>query len=163
MNIRKQYEEETGLEAVEHITDGEYSVPDIKIFSSGYVEWLEEQVIKARKEKKPNMKNKFALFMSNQMIKKELTLREVSRRSGIDVRKISRIERGKAYPPEGELLEKLIIALELNDKQKDEMINLAKTANSKTINEVDYVLEDLFNPVYMTSEGLWYKLNNADQ
>jgi len=50
MNIREQFEKETGVKAVGRVTDGIHSVPAFEIFSFEYVGWLEKQVVEARED-----------------------------------------------------------------------------------------------------------------
>jgi len=57
MDIREQYEKETGLKATEHITDGIHSVPAIEVFSFEYVEWLEQFAINHQSDLSLEMKN----------------------------------------------------------------------------------------------------------
>ncbi len=89
-----------------------------------------------------NKRNSFALLMHNKMKERKLTLREVSRRSGIDVGNLSRIERGNTYPPKKrEVLLKLAEALQMDSTETESLIEQSKFINGQLVNELQNVRE----------------------
>ena len=61
-------------------------------------------------------------MLRSMRIKKEVTLRELSAKSGVDVAYISRVERETIKPPQNEeILDSLNVALELDEKMSAEM------------------------------------------
>ena len=89
-----------------------------------------------------NKRNSFALLMHNKMKERKLTLREVSRRSGIDAGNLSRIERGNTYPPKKkEVLLKLAEALQMDSTETESLIEQSKFINGQLVNELQNVRE----------------------
>lgn len=72
----------------------------------------------------------FGKFLKNQLIIKDMSLRELSRKTGIDASNLSKMERGKIYPPKKkETLDNMAKALNLNKEEKQKMIDLAYLVN----------------------------------
>lgn len=68
----------------------------------------------------------FGEFLTKQLIKNNMSLRELARKTGIDASNLSKIKRGVIYPPKKEkILDILATALQLNKKEKQKMIDLA--------------------------------------
>ncbi len=82
----------------------------------------------------------FGEYMADKMKTLSLSLREVSRRSGIDAANLSRIERGVVYPPQKpETLKKLAGALGLNQKETKRFFDLAAAANGVVPQDLSHV------------------------
>ena len=61
---------------------------------------------------------------------RELSLRDLAKKSGIDVANLSRIERNVNAPPRKEnILESLIAALGLNEQEKQKLLDLCASEN----------------------------------
>jgi transcriptional regulator with XRE-family HTH domain len=72
----------------------------------------------------------FGNYLKELIYKKNMTLRELSRKSGIDASNLSKIERGVIYPPQKiETLQKLSKALDLEKSEHDKLIDLAALVN----------------------------------
>ena len=85
-------------------------------------------------------RNIFATFIFEKIKDRKVSLREISRKSGIDVAHLSRLYRGVMYPPrKQEILDSLALALGLSTTEKETMIERAKHVNGQLINELDNV------------------------
>ena len=74
----------------------------------------------------------FGKYLRELLIVKKMSLREVSRRSGIDASNLSKIERGVAYPPQKRAtLERLSRALDLTAEEQTQFFDLAAQANGQ--------------------------------
>jgi len=72
----------------------------------------------------------FGRFLTELMDRKDMTLRELSRRSGIDASNLSKMERGVIYPPrKPETLTALAEALELDEVEAMKLSDLAHLAS----------------------------------
>lgn len=85
-------------------------------------------------------KNVFAEFLFEKMKDMRISLRELSRRSGIDVSYLSRLYRGVVYPPQKEdLLNRISEAISLTSEERLSLIEKAKFVNGKLIEELETV------------------------
>lgn len=94
--------------------------------------------------------NVFGEFLRRKMVEREMTLRELARLSGFDPSNLSKIERGVAYPPQKtENLEKIALALSLDEGETEEMIELALFANGKIPDHLSSVKENKAIPLLL--------------
>jgi transcriptional regulator with XRE-family HTH domain len=80
---------------------------------------------------------KFGEFLKNKRLGLELSIRNLSRSTGIDVAYLSRIERGTKPPEKEEILDKLIKALNLNKTDARKLKDLAAIANRDIPDDID--------------------------
>lgn len=74
-------------------------------------------------------RNQFAIMLADFIGKKELTLREISRRSGYDAGNLSKLERGQTIPPRDlGKLSRVFDALELSDDERRRLSDAAMVA-----------------------------------
>ena len=74
----------------------------------------------------------FGDFINNQLMDKNMSLRALSRATGIDVSNLSKMERGIIYPPQkAETLQKIADGLCLTDDEKKNLFGLASLVNGK--------------------------------
>ena len=80
----------------------------------------------------------FGQFVKELRIEAEITLREFSKRIGMDPSNWSKMERGITPPPSNsELLENLVAVLELNPEQKQQLEDLASLARRELPADLD--------------------------
>lgn len=92
----------------------------------------------------------FGEYMADRMKSLSLSLREVSRRSGIDAANLSRIERGVVYPPQKpETLKKLAEALRLNQKETKRFFDLSAAANGVVPTDLSHVRRSASIPLLL--------------
>ncbi len=92
----------------------------------------------------------FGEYMKRLMSEKNISLRELARRSGIDAANLSRIERGKAYPPQKrETLDKLADAFGLKGEARQELFGLAAHVNGIIPEGMKHVRENAAIPLLM--------------
>lgn len=95
-------------------------------------------------------RNAFSIYLSKLLIKYKITLRELSRRSGIDVGNLSKIERGIAYPPQKRAtLEKLASSIPIDEKEKTQLFDLAALVNGKLPQEVYSLRSNIAIPLLL--------------
>ena len=92
----------------------------------------------------------FGNFLKEKLKVKRMSLRELSRRTGIDVSNLSKMERGVIYPPKKkETLEKIAIALELEAKEKQHFFDLANQDNGMFPEDLDSIKENEAIPMLL--------------
>lgn len=92
----------------------------------------------------------FGDYMKKLMAEKRISLRELARRSGMDAANLSRIERGKAYPPQKrENLNKLAEALGLKGEARTRFFELAAHANGIIPEDMKHVRGNAAIPLLM--------------
>ena len=94
----------------------------------------------------------FGMFLKKHMTSKQITLRELARRTSIDPGNLSRIERGIAYPPQKEeTLIKIALGLKLTDMETQELIDKAFIENGKLPKNLKHVKEIEAIPLLLRS------------
>jgi transcriptional regulator with XRE-family HTH domain len=92
----------------------------------------------------------FGEFFREMLISKEMSLREVARRSGIDASNLSKMERGVAYPPQKrEILQKLARALFLDEEETRRLIELAALVNGMIPEDLENVKKNKAIPMLL--------------
>ena len=96
--------------------------------------------------------NVFSLFLKDRMIQQGITLRELSRRTGLDVGHLSKVQRGLAYPPRKEdTLESIAAALQLQDSEKQDLFDKAMMVNGRLPNDLIELRENRAIPLLLRS------------
>ena len=73
---------------------------------------------------------RFGEYLKSLRMEKELSLRDLAKKSDMDFANLSRIERDLASPPQRlEVLDKLVDALELSSEQKQRLLDLSAVEN----------------------------------
>lgn len=97
-----------------------------------------------------NNMNVFGEYMKEMLIKRSISLRELARRTKMDASNLSKIERGKAYPPQKEqTLQKLAEALQLSSEEKQRFFELAALANGMIPEELEHVRKNKAIPLLL--------------
>lgn len=92
----------------------------------------------------------FGEYLRDQMTEKNLSLREVARRSGIDASNLSKMERGKVFPPQKRAtLDNLAKALELDESGRKRIIELSAFVNGIVPEELEHVRENKAIPLLL--------------
>ena len=92
----------------------------------------------------------FGDYVKKLMVEKRISLRELARRSGMDPANLSRIERGKAYPPQKrENLNKLADAFGLKGEARKQFFELAAHANGIIPENMKHVRGNAAIPLLM--------------
>jgi len=94
--------------------------------------------------------NIFGDFLSEKLIEKCITLRELSRRTGIDASNLSKLERGIFSPPKKrETLESIAAGLELSSAEATELYDRADTAGGQFPGELSHIKENPAIPLLL--------------
>lgn len=97
-----------------------------------------------------NNMNVFGEYMKEMLIKRSISLRELARRTEMDASNLSKIERGKVYPPQKEqTLQKLAEALKLSSEEKQRFFELAALANGMIPEELEHVRKNKAIPLLL--------------
>ncbi len=92
----------------------------------------------------------FGEYLREMLMEKRMSLRELSRRSKIDVSNLSKMERGVVYPPQKrQTLIKIASAIELDEQQKQRLIELAALVNGMVPVDLSHVKKNKAIPLLL--------------
>lgn len=89
------------------------------------------------------MQGEFGAFIARKRIEKDVKLRPIAERLGVSVTYLSDIIKGRRNPPDKEGLVALADALQLDEKERDEMFDLAgRERNQVSPDLPDYIMDE---------------------
>lgn len=95
-------------------------------------------------------RNVFGEFLQEMLIKQNMSLRELARKTGLDPSNLSKIERGVCFPPQKkETLEKMVKALGLNKVLKQHFSDLSRQVNSMLPEDLEDIKQNVAIPLLL--------------
>lgn len=89
------------------------------------------------------MAGEFGAFIAQKRIEKDVKLKPIAEKLGVSVTYLSDIIKGRRNPPDIEGLELLAQVLNLNDEEREEMLDLAgRERNQVSPDLPDYIMDE---------------------
>lgn len=89
------------------------------------------------------MAGEFGAFIAQKRIEKDVKLKPIAEKLGVSVTYLSDIIKGRRNPPDIEGLEVLVQVLNLNDDEREEMLDLAgRERNHVSPDLPDYIMDE---------------------
>lgn len=115
------------------------------------------------------MAGEFGAFIARKRLEKDIKLRPIAEKLGVSVTYLSDIIKGRRNPPDIDGLEKLAQALNLNEQEREEMLDLAGRERKQVSPDLpDYIMDESLPNVRVAlrrakSQGLgddfWQEVN----
>ena len=89
------------------------------------------------------MAGEFGAFIARKRLEKDIKLRPIAEKLGVSVTYLSDIINGRRNPPDIDGLEKLAQALNLNEQEREEMLDLAGRERKQVSPDLpDYIMDE---------------------
>lgn len=89
------------------------------------------------------MAGEFGAFIAQKRIEKDVKLKPIAEKLGVSVTYLSDIIKGRRNPPDIEGLESLVEILNLNDEEREEMLDLAGKERKQVSPDLpDYIMDE---------------------
>jgi transcriptional regulator with XRE-family HTH domain len=89
------------------------------------------------------MAGEFGAFIARKRLEKDIKLRPIAEKLGVSVTYLSDIIKGRRNPPDIDGLEKLAQALNLNEQEREEMLDLAGRERKQVSPDLpDYIMDE---------------------
>lgn len=89
------------------------------------------------------MAGEFGSFIARKRLEKDIKLKPIAEKMGVSVTYLSDIIKGRRNPPDKDGLEALAQALQLDEKERDEMFDLAgRDRNQVSPDLPDYIMDE---------------------
>ena len=89
------------------------------------------------------MAGEFGAFIARKRLEKDIKLRPIAEKLGVSVTYLSDIIKGRRNPPDIDGLEKLAQALNLNEQEREEMLDLAgRERKQVSPDQPDYIMDE---------------------
>lgn len=115
------------------------------------------------------MAGEFGAFIARKRLEKDIKLRPIAEKLGVSITYLSDIIKGRRNPPDIDGLEKLAQALNLNEQERGEMLDLAGRERKQVSPDLpDYIMDESLPNVRVAlrrakSQGLgddfWQEVN----
>jgi len=89
------------------------------------------------------MAGEFGAFIARKRLEKDIKLRPIAEKLGVSITYLSDIIKGRRNPPDIDGLEKLAQALNLNEQEREEMLDLAGRERKQVSPDLpDYIMDE---------------------
>lgn len=89
------------------------------------------------------MTSEFGFFIAQKRLEKDVKLKPIAEKLGVSVTYLSDIIKGRRNPPDIEGLEALANILNLNDEERNEMLDLAGSARNQISPDLpEYIMDE---------------------